>query len=105
MTETAEDTLGAGQDASQQTDRIAGKAEFPIDVTITNDHTRPVVLAQATPSIFLRKEESTTYTCHTRGHLYDLVFGMIAIGDQLGQDKIGRITTVNVKPNKGAPKK
>ncbi|MNP36038.1 hypothetical protein D3C76_1293970 [compost metagenome] len=63
---------------------------------------RPLVLAQARPAVMLKPAESVKHVCHTRAQVYDLVFGMVAIGDQLGQEKIGSVTVM--KPIKGASK-
>lgn len=94
--------LGKGQDAQQKTDAIAGGSAFPLTVAITNSSRRMLVLAQAVPTVVLAPGETKPHLCRTRGHLYDVVFGMIAIGERLGQDIIGSVTT---KLPKGTPKK
>src|SRR5690349_18212264 len=94
--------LGKGADASAQTDLILGAAQFPLSVHLSNVMKRPLVLAQAKPMVMLKPNESVAHTCHNRSQVYDLVFGMVAIGDQLGQEKIGTVTVK--KPIKGASK-
>jgi hypothetical protein len=94
--------LGKGADAAAQTKLILGAAQFPLSVQLTNVSTRLLVLAQARPVVMLKPNESIAHTCHNRGQVYDLVFGMVAIGDQLGQEKIGTVTVM--KPIKGASK-
>ena len=95
-------SLGKSQDAGAQTDAIAEGSKFPLVVVLSNGLKKPLVLAQAVPPIFLAQGESINHTCHTRGHLYDIIFGMIAIGDIAGQDTIGSITK---KLPRGASKK
>ena len=94
--------LGKGADAAAQTDLLLGVAKFPLSVQLSNVSTRLLVLAQARPAVMLKPNESIAHTCHTRAQVYDLVFGMVAIGDQLGQAKIGTVTVM--KPIKGASK-
>jgi hypothetical protein len=97
----ADTQLGRGQDAQQQTDAIASGKKYPLTVVLSSLSRAPLVLAQAVPTVVLAAGETQTHICQTRGHLYDVIFGMIAIGDRLGQDIIGSITT---KLPKGASK-
>jgi hypothetical protein len=94
--------LGKGVDPAVQTDLIIGVAKYPLTLQLTNVMTRPLVLAQAAPAVFIPAGESVEHTCHTRNHVYDLVFGMVAIGDQLEQEKIGSV--IVKKSIKGASK-
>jgi hypothetical protein len=94
--------LGKGCDPAEQTDLIIGVAKLPLTVKLTNVMARPLVLAQASPAVMLQSGESIEHLCHTRGHVYDLVFGMVAVGDQLEQEKIGSV--IVIKPTKGASK-
>lgn len=94
--------LGKGMDAQEKAAAIA-TGDFPVVVTVENLHKRTLVLAQATPSLVIGPKESVTYTCHTPGHLYDVVFGMIAVGDHLEQEIIGSINLA--KKPKEAPTK
>lgn len=94
--------LGKGVDPAVQTDLIIGVAKYPLTLQLTNVTTRPQVLAQATPAVFIPAGESVEHICHTRAHVYDLVFGMVAIGDQSGQEKIGSV--IVKKPTKEASK-
>lgn len=94
--------LGKGIDPAAQTDRLIGVAVFPLTVKLCNSMHLPLVLAQASPAVMLQPGETIEHVCHTRAHVYDLVFGMVAIGDQLGQEKIGTVSVM--KPIKGASK-
>lgn len=93
--------LGKGQDAAAQTVALAEGKKFPLPVAVTNAWRQPLVLAQAQPPLVIAAGETVIHTCQTRAHLYDVVFGMIAVGERLGQDIIGSITT---KLPKGASK-
>lgn len=94
--------LGKGVDPSEQTDLIVGVTKYPLTVVLANEMVRPMVLAQASPAVFIPAGESVEHTCYTPAQVYDLVFGMVAIGDQLGQAKIGTVTVK--KLIKGASK-
>ena len=50
--------LGKGADPAVQTDLILGAAQFPLSVQLSNAMTRPLVLAQARPSVMLKPNES-----------------------------------------------
>lgn len=102
MSITKAGLLGKGSDPAAQTDLIVGVALFPLTVKVSNVMARPLVLAQASPAVVLQGGETVEHLCHTRAHVYDLVFGMVAVGDQLEQEKIGSV--IVIKPTKGASK-
>lgn len=85
--------LGRGLDAQAVTSAVAGTRSFPLTVQITNLSRQSVVLAQATPTLVIAAGDSAIHKCQTRAHLHDVIFGMIAVGDRLGHDIIGSITT------------
>lgn len=93
--------LGKGQDAHAQTASLAGSKSFPLTVAITNQGRAPLVLAQAVPTLVVPAGATEPHKCQTYGQLYDVVFGMIAVADRLGQDIIGSVST---KLPKGASK-
>lgn len=93
--------LGKGQDAAVQTAVIAEGKKYPLVVAVTNSGRKTLVLAQAVPTLVIAAGETALHTCQTRAHLYDVIFGMIAVADRLAQDIIGSITT---KLPKGASK-
>lgn len=93
--------LGKGQDAAAQTVALSEGKKFPLTIAVTNAWRQPLVLAQAVPPLVIAAGDTVIYTCPTRAHLYDVVFGMIAVGERLGQAMIGSITT---KLPKGASK-
>lgn len=85
--------LGKGQDAGEKTAALASGKRFPLTVLVTNQGRKPLVIAQAAPSLVIAPGDAVAHVCQTRSHLYDLVFGMIAVGDRLAQDTIGSVTT------------
>lgn len=94
--------LGKGVDPAEQTDLIVGVAKYPLTVVLANAMPLPIVLAQASPAVFIPAGESVEHACYNRAQVYDLVFGMVAIGDQLEQEKIGSV--IVKKSIKGASK-
>jgi len=85
--------LGKGQDAAAQATALAEGKKFPLAVAVTNAGRKPLVLAQAVPTLVVAPGATALHTCQTPAHLYDVVFGMIAVGDRLAQDMMGSITT------------
>lgn len=85
--------LEKGGDAALLTDAACEGKKFPLEVVITSTSRTPVVVAEAIPSLVLHQGKPITHTCHTRAHLYDIIFGMLAVAQTTGQATIGSIDT------------
>ncbi|SER35382.1 MULTISPECIES: hypothetical protein [Pseudomonas] len=93
--------LGKNMDALALARSLSEGCEFPLDVCITHELPHALVLAQAIPTLEIKPGASAVHTCQNFDQLHHVVFGIVAVGDVLGREKIGSVTT---KLPKGAVK-
>lgn len=88
----AELVLGMGMDAAEVVASFAEGLTYPVSLNIENRMRGALVLAQAQPIRVIDEGATVLHECPSAGQLYDLVFGMISVGDRLQRDTIGAIS-------------
>jgi hypothetical protein len=84
--------LGMGMDAAQVLAGFADGLAYPVSLNVENRMRGSLVLAQAQPLRVIDEGATVQHECPSVGQLYDLIFGMIGVGDRLQRDTIGAIS-------------
>lgn len=88
----AELVLGMGMDAAQVLSGFADGLAYPVSLNVENRMRGSLVLAQAQPIRVIDEGATVQHECSSESQLYDLIFGMIGVGDRLQRDTIGAIS-------------